>query len=71
MSNSVPLGDFPINNLFKMVIFFVEIIVRFSRSTYRVNEDAGPVSPVLVLSNPSSTDITIQIRDTQITATSE
>ncbi|XP_065892782.1 extracellular matrix organizing protein FRAS1-like [Dysidea avara] len=36
------------------------ITVTFSQSTYSFNEDAGPAQPVLVLSNPSSTDITVQ-----------
>ena len=43
----------------------------FNQTTYSVDEDDGPAKPVLVLSNPSSTDITVQVRDTQNTATSE
>ena len=39
--------------------------------TYSFNEDNGTAQPVLVLSNPSSTDITVQVRDTQNTATSK
>jgi len=42
--------------------------VRFSQSTYSVGENSGPVQPVLVLSNPSSTDITVKILYTDITA---
>jgi len=49
----------------------VDITVSFSQSTYSVDEDDGPAQPVLVLSNPSSTDITVQVRDTENTATSE
>ena len=49
----------------------VAITVAFSQSSYRIDEDDGPAQPVLVLSNPSSTDITVQVRDTQNTATSE
>jgi len=49
----------------------VAATVTFSQSTYSVDEDAGPAQPVLVLSNPSSTDITVQITDTQNTAFSE
>ena len=45
--------------------------VSFSQSTYSVDEDDGPAQPVLVLSNPSSTDITVQVRDAQISAISE
>ena len=43
----------------------------FSNRTYGVDEDGGPAQPVLVLSNPSSTDITVQVRDASDTATSE
>jgi len=46
-------------------------MVTFNQSTYNVNEDAGLAQPVLVLSNPSSTDIAIQVRDFPKTATSE
>ena len=54
-----------------MTFSHVDIIIIFSQSTYSVNEDNGPAQLVLVLSNPSSTDITVQVRDTQNTATSE
>jgi len=47
------------------------LTVSFSQSTYSVDEDDGPAQPVLVLSNPSSTDIIVQVRDTANTATSE
>ena len=52
-------------------ILFSDITVRFSETTYNFNEDAGLAQPVLVLSNPSSTDITVVVRDDQNTATSE
>jgi len=55
----------------KTLHHFIAIAVTFSQSEYSVDEDGGPVQPVLVLSNPSSTDITVQVRDTEITATSE
>ena len=38
---------------------------------YSINEEDGSLQIVLVLSRPSSTDITVQIRDNQNTATSE
>ena len=38
---------------------------------YSINEDGGSVSPVLVLSNPSSTDISVQVTDEQDTAIGE
>ena len=51
-----------------IVLFVVAPTVSFSRATYRVGEDDGAVQPALILSNPSSTDITVQVRDTQDTA---
>ena len=42
--------------------------MKFSQPTYSINEDRGPVQPVLVLSNPSSTDITVEVFSTNITA---
>jgi len=47
------------------------ITVAFGQSEYIIRENAGPAQPVLVLSNPSSTDITVQVTDTENTATSE
>ena len=51
--------------------YSLAIVVTFEQSTYSVDEDAGPAQPVLVLSNPSSTDITVQVSDTENTATSK
>ena len=31
---------------------------------YNVDEDSGPVQPVLVLSNPSSTSVTVEVLST-------
>ena len=45
--------------------------MKFNQSTYSVYEDSGPVQPVLVLSNPSSTDITVEVFSTNITALGE
>ena len=42
--------------------------MRFSQSAYSVNEGAGAAQPVLVLSNPSSTDITAVVYSTNGTA---
>ena len=49
----------------------VDIVLRFNQTVYSVNEDDGIVQPVLVLSNPSSYDVTIQVNDDEITATSK
>ena len=45
--------------------------MRFERPTYSVDEDDGPAQPALILSNPSSTDITVQVFNTDGTATGE
>ena len=51
-------------------LLVVTISVSFNATTYGVSEDTGSLQPVLVLSNPSSTDITIQVTDNEDTATS-
>ena len=44
----------------------------FSQSMYSVNEGAGPARPVLVLlSNPSSFESTVEVFNTDGTATGE
>ena len=43
----------------------------FSETMYSVNEDGGPAEIRLALSNPSSTDITIQVFSTDGSATGE
>ena len=43
--------------------------IDFNQSKYNVDEDDGPAQPVLVLSNPSSTDITISVFSTDGSAT--
>jgi len=45
--------------------------VRFNQSTYSVNENEGPAQPTLVLSNPSSTAFTVQVTNTDGSATGE
>ena len=43
----------------------------FDQSEYSVNEDAGPAQPVLIISNPISTDITVQVTSTDVLAIGE
>ena len=50
------------------VVYHTDISVYFSQPTYRVNENDGAVQLVLVLSNPSSTDFDVEIRDNEGTA---
>ena len=41
----------------------------FEQPTYSVDENAGPAQPVLVLSNPSSMEVTVQVTNTDGSAT--
>ena len=43
----------------------------FSETTYSVNENDGSAQIGLVISNPPSTDITVQVANTDGTATGE
>ena len=43
----------------------------FEESAYSVDENDGPAQPVLVLSNPSSMTITVQVTNTDGSATGE
>ena len=47
------------------------ITVYFSQWTYRFTEGIRIIQPTIVLSNPSSTNITVQVNDTMTTATGE
>ena len=49
--------------------FATSLKVSFNQSTYSVNEKDGVLQPVLVLSESSSTDITVRVRDRSNTAT--
>ena len=49
--------------------FNIAPTVNFNQSTYNVDEDDGPAQPVLVLSNPSSTDIIVSVFSTDGSAT--
>ena len=49
----------------------IDIMVSFSQSTYSISEDAGPIQPVLVLSNPSSFESTVKVFNIDGTATGE
>ena len=57
--------------VFNLIVYFLAIDVFFNASTYTVDENNGHVQLVLVLSNPSSTDITVQVTDNSDTATGE
>ena len=51
--------------------FVLDIMVSFSQSTYSVSEDGGLFQIGLVLSNPSSGHITVQVNNTDGSATGE
>ena len=50
------------------ILYNTEIKVSFSQTTYNVDEDDGPA---LVLSNPSSTPVTVEVFSTDGSATGE
>ena len=47
------------------------VTVRFNKATYSADESSGVVSPELILSHPLLTDITVQVRSKDISATGE
>ena len=53
---------------FHNMFVFCLVGVSFNQSTYTVNESSQQVQPVLVLSKPSSVNITVQVTDTASTA---
>ena len=50
-------------------IYFTDATVAFNQLQYSIVEGNGPLKPSLVLSNPSSTNITIRIANDDSTAT--
>ena len=59
-------------NVFTFIfIVHVAITVMFSETTYSVNEGDGSAQIGLVLSGPSSTDTTVQVTNTDGSATGE
>ena len=52
-------------------LFVLATIVMFNQSMYNVDEDTGPAQLVLVLSNPSSSDITVHVVTEDGSATGE
>ena len=52
-------------------LFALATIVMFNQSMYNVDEDTGPAQLILVLSNPSSSDITVHVVTEDRSATGE
>ena len=44
-----------------MVLYPADISVNFSQSTHAIKESDGPVQLTLLLSNPLSTDISVEV----------
>ena len=53
---------------FQIMFFILAITVDFNKSTYNIYEDSKVVLPTLIFSNPSSTDMTVQVHTMNITA---
>ena len=51
--------------------FLIATIVSFHKSRYSIDESNKQVEVVLVLSKPKLTDITVQVTDLNVTATSK
>ena len=45
--------------------------VSFNQLMYTINENEGPAQLTLILSNPSSSDVTVQVSDVRGNATGE
>ena len=52
-------------------LYILAITVMFGQTVYSVIENTGPAQLVLALSNPSSTDITVQVTNTDGSAAGE
>jgi len=50
---------------------FTAIEINFSRPIYSVDEDNGVVEIQLIFSNPSSIDVTVEVNNKEINATSK
>ena len=53
------------------MFYSIVVTISFEQSAYSINESHGSLTAVLLLSNPSSFDITVQVTDTNNTATGE
>ena len=53
------------------VLLYTDVTISFNQPFYNINENDGILQPVLVLSNPSSFDATVRVRDVRKTAKGE
>ena len=63
--------SFPKSGHILCACFVVDIVASFSQSVYSVDEDGGSVQIGLVVSNPSSTNGTMVVFNTDGSATGE
>ena len=54
-----------------IIMYLIAATIRFDQPGYSVDESSKLMQPVLVLSKPQSTDITVAVIDSEITAASE
>ena len=59
------------SSIHMMHFFPTAITVMFNQTVYSVTEGNGPAQPVLVLSNPSSTQFNVTVTSTDGSATGE
>ena len=52
-------------------MYLIAATISFDQPRYSVDETSELMQPVLVLSKPQSTDVTVKVIDSDITATSE
>ena len=57
--------------MYIILLFQLAPRVNFDQSTYGIDEDKGPVQLMLILSNPSTADITIRVFSNDGLATGE
>lgn len=60
-----------IRNTISHCYYYPVANIRFEQSTYNVDENDGPVQAVLVLSNPLSSNVTVEVMGTDISATGD
>ena len=71
ITNLVTYYKIPKNICDHVICTFTAITVKFSQTTYSVNEDVGSVQFQLVLSGPSSTATIVEVNNTDGSATGE
>ncbi|XP_065910088.1 uncharacterized protein [Dysidea avara] len=72
-SSSLPIGIF-LGKFIEASVVIVdndETTINFGQSTYIIDEDNGVLQPVLILSNPSSTNIVIKVKSSDVNATGD